>query len=71
MIRQSNAGLVLDFEGEAGVSGIKNMFNDFFSSYLKYIKSFDPLKVNKVVFDKYSARSVTEVLANKLNGLVI
>lgn len=69
-IKQSNAGVVLDFKGEDDLHGIKDKFNDFFQSYLNYLNSYDPKKVNKVVFDKFSARSVTEMLAKKLDELI-
>ena len=70
VIRQSGAGMVLDFDGEKDIAKIAEKFLDFFASFLIFIHEFNPNKVNHSLFEKYSANSVTEILVNKLNKLV-
>ena len=67
VIRESGAGLVLDFAGEKGLGKIENLFEEFFVAFLHFMEGFEPQQVNQSVFDAYSAKSVTEILVNQLN----
>ena len=63
VLQQSRAGLVLAFDGEAGVNAIENNFAAIFTQYLAFVQSFDPAQVNRQVFERYSAKCITAQLA--------
>ncbi len=67
VLRKSCAGIVLDFDGETDLASIENGFALAMDSYLKFIHQFDPLQINKILFETYSANSVTMQLAKLLN----
>lgn len=70
VIRKSRAGLVLDFDGELGLEKIKSDFNTTLKSYLIFANNFDPKQVDQTEFEKYSAYSVTGILAEALNKVM-
>jgi hypothetical protein len=67
VIRDSGAGLVLDFDGEKGVACIKNQFTVFFQNFVQFFESFNPAQVDLSTFEQYSAKNVTRQLALLLN----
>lgn len=67
VIRDSGAGIVLDFDGENGLQHISNQFVEHFKSFRPFVQSFQPSQVNMEVFDQYSARNVTKQLADLLD----
>ena len=67
VIRSSGAGLVLDFKGEEGISTISEQFAKSFSLFCDFENSFKPDLVNREIFEKYSAKNVTQQLAELLN----
>ncbi len=67
VLHLSNAGLLLSFDGEAGLHSVSTEFVPLFKSYLKLLRSFDKGKINKELFNPYSARAVTKELTNLLN----
>jgi hypothetical protein len=69
VIRASNAGLVLDFNGQDEVQNLESDFPDFFKSWTQFAQEFKPNMVDQTVFDMYSARSVTATLAALLNSI--
>lgn len=69
VIKTSNAGMVLDFDGENEVLKIGNNFPNFLTNFLLYIQKFDSNKVNLTKLHEYSANQVTKLLAEKLNCL--
>ena len=69
VLRKSGAGIVLDFDGEADLASIKNGFALALNTYLKFIHQFDPSQINKVLFETYSANSVTMQLSKLLNAV--
>ena len=69
VLRQSLAGMVLDFEGEQDLQTITNKFPGVMKEFMNWEKLFDPGKINKEHFNEYSARTVTEKLVNLLNKL--
>ncbi len=69
VIRQSGAGIVLDFNGESELEKIKNELNAAFENYLAFRKNYEATKMNVAEFDKYSAREVTSILVKYLNQI--
>jgi hypothetical protein len=67
VVRNSGAGLVLDFEGLEGLPLIQRHFCDVFQQFRKFRQEFNPDSVDQKVFELYSARSVTAVLARLLD----
>jgi len=71
MVRESGAGVVLDFNGESRVRMIENSFAQVFQDYLLFEKQFDPSKINSSLFEQYSAKSVTAQLTHLLDEALI
>jgi hypothetical protein len=69
VLRETHAGIVLDFPGEAGVAGISRQFPDVFRPFQAFRADFDPKNVDMRAFDQYSARQVTQTLADLLDRL--
>lgn len=69
VVRDANAGLVLDFNGEEQVKEIAGSFADSFRKYLQWLPDFDPAQTNKEIFEQYSARHITRSLARLLDEL--
>jgi hypothetical protein len=69
VLRNTHAGIVLDFPGEAGVAGISRQFPAIFRSFQAFRADFDPKNVDMRAFDQYSARQVTHTLADLLDRL--
>lgn len=67
VIRNANAGIVLDFEGEAGVPFIKDNFAIVFKQFLNYSQNFNAATVDKKIFEQYTAERITSQLAILLN----
>lgn len=70
VLRQTGAGRVLAFDGEAGLDTIEDTFADVFADYRAFAGSFRPADVDREAFDEYSARNVTRVLAEALDEAV-
>lgn len=66
VIIQSNGGSVLSFKGIDGLDTIKKDFADRFKKFRSFIVSFGPMQVDKNIFEQYTARAVTQQLANLL-----
>lgn len=71
VVRQSGAGMVLDFDGEGDVQRISKVFPDFYKNWLQFQKSFSPDKVNRTLFDQFSARNVTRQLAELFEKAIL
>jgi hypothetical protein len=71
VIRQSNAGLVLTFNGEQDVEKIGDEFGGLMYDFKKYAEFFDSEQVNKEAFEEYSAFSVTKKLAEALDRIIV
>lgn len=67
VIRESGAGLVLDFNGANDVEKIERTFTLFFEEARTFISSFDADLVKQDVFEQYSAKAVTKQLAQLLD----
>lgn len=70
VIVQSNAGLVLAFDGEKGLTDIKDQFAGCISDFKNILQSFKPENINMELFDQYSAKAVTRQLVLLLNEIV-
>lgn len=67
VIRKSNAGVVLDFNGEDEVFKVAENFNEFYQAFLQYLSGFHPEQVDMTVFNSFSAEAVTCTLAGLLD----
>lgn len=70
VLRSSNAGIVLGFDGEKELDHIEREFADVFKSWLDKQKVFSPSNVKRDVFEQYSAKSVTKKLVDLLNQVI-
>ncbi|MEP7144202.1 MAG: hypothetical protein ABI707_15065 [Ferruginibacter sp.] len=70
VITASNAGMVLAFEGEAGLQKIEDNFTGILTKFIDWVKLFDPADVNKEIFEKYSAKNITHTLSELINEAV-
>lgn len=67
VIRESNAGLVFDFNGELEIKKVSEGFSEFFMLWKKSQNDFDPSNVIVSEFEKYSAYTVTNELIKAIN----
>ncbi len=70
VIRNSGAGLVLDFDGQNGVESIRENFSEFFECFRQFFCSFQPTRIEQKEFEQYSAKNVTKQLATLLNAVL-
>lgn len=70
VIRDANAGMVLEFDGEEGVDTIQSNFMNYFKKFQQFCFLFQSIQVNQKVFQQYSAKNVTGKLANLLDEVV-
>ena len=71
VIRKSNSGVVLDFNGEAEIDKISTDFISVFQSFKIFKNSFVKEQINQSLFSEYSAFAVTEKLAVLLNKALV
>ena len=69
VIRDTAAGVVLDFNGEEDVQSIRHRFNAVFREYLSFMDQFSSANVSKELFEQFSARAVTAKLADLLENV--
>jgi hypothetical protein len=69
VLKESGAGIVIDFDGEKEINLVERNFPDVVKEYLDWIKIFNPNKINTKVFEQYSAESITKQLAELLNSI--
>lgn len=67
VLRQSNAAVVLDFAGEAGLDHIESQLETVLDRYHTFRQAFDPKQVRMDLFHAYSAEAVTQTLASLLD----
>lgn len=70
LIRSTNTGEVLAFDGEGDVRTISHNLIQSFRSFADYSKHYDAVQINTQAFEAYSAKAVTGILANALNKVV-
>ncbi|HRO41278.1 MAG TPA: hypothetical protein PL009_00485 [Flavipsychrobacter sp.] len=67
ILKFANVGVVLPFDGEAGLLIIEQTFMATWTQYQETLRLFTPQSVNMKSFEEYSARAVTKSLVNLLN----
>jgi hypothetical protein len=67
VIGDTNAGVVLRFDGEGDVDSISGGFNAAFREYVYFMDNFSSANVKKQLFGQFSARAVTAQLAGLLD----
>jgi hypothetical protein len=67
VLKESGAGIVLDFDGEEDVVSIEKKFPSYLRTYTEFLSHFNPDLINKKLFDQYSASAVTKELATLLD----
>jgi glycosyltransferase involved in cell wall biosynthesis len=70
VIRETGAGRVLDFSGPSDLETIDRSFSDEMAAFRQFAAAFEPSQVDRSTFEQYSARSVTETLAEALDSAV-
>jgi len=71
VLAESNAGLVLTFNGEDEISKVKRSFSDEFDRFWIWANTFDVSNVDLKEFEKYSAYNVTKLLAEAIDKAII
>jgi len=71
VIRQSGAGIVLDFDGEQGVNTISASLLSSYTAFIDFKNNYNYTNVDQEQFEKYSAKSVTAMLAKALNSALL
>ncbi len=67
VLRSTGAGKVISFDGENELDKIERAFVPTFTEFQAFATDFDPTQVDQAQFEKYSARSVTRILAEALD----
>ena len=70
VIIQSNAGIVLTFNGMEGLNQIHEDFSEKMMAFKNLLKSFKAEQINTTLFNQYSAHAVTQKLASLLKEAV-
>ncbi len=70
VIRNSNAGIVLDFNGVEFLNNISENLSNLFVEFVSFKNNFTPSQVNQTLFNEYSAFAVTKKLAALLNQAI-
>lgn len=70
VIRESGAGIVLEFNGENDVDIIFKHFSQSFDEFKNYLANYDFSNIDQKEFERYSAEKVTGILAANLNKVL-
>ena len=70
VLRVSNAGIVITMKGEEDLDTLSARFLEGLLEFENFRKTFDPNKINRAVFEQYSAKAVTKQLVEKLDQIV-
>jgi hypothetical protein len=70
VIRETGAGRVLDFDGVSDLQTIEDTFANEMRAFRSFAEKYDPAGIDRSAFSEYSARSVTETLAEGLDDAV-
>ncbi len=70
VLRASNAGIVITMKGEEDLDTLSARFLEGLREFENFRKTFDPSKINRAVFEQYSAKAVTAQLVEKLDSLM-
>jgi hypothetical protein len=69
VLNQSKAGMVLPFDGEAGLKSITSLFVPFFIAYKSWMPTYNSVDIDTKVFEQFSAYNITAQLALLLNDV--
>jgi hypothetical protein len=69
VLKETNAGQTLCFNGELGLNKIEDEFVVSFLEFMRFTMNFNPDQVNHTLFKEYSAKSVTKKLAQALDSV--
>ncbi len=67
VIKESNAGTMLTFDGENELDLIESNFEFSFKDFFKFFATFNSNQVNKELFSEYSAFAITKKLSTLLD----
>jgi hypothetical protein len=70
ILEDTHSGVVLAFMGEKELSKIRNEFLMKWQEFLIFLKEFKPEHINRQIFEDYSARSVTKILAKAIDDSI-
>jgi hypothetical protein len=70
VIKESGAGIVLEFDGENDTETIFKNFSQSFHEFKNYAANYNFSTVNQAEFGKYTAKEVTGILAANLNKVL-
>jgi len=68
VLKESGAGIVLEFDGNEGLQKIENDFPASMEDFKSFIKTYNKNTIRKELFDQYSAKNITQTLASLLNN---
>lgn len=70
VIRNSNAGIVLDFKNANEIASIDEIFHNSFEDYKKFVRTYDYHKVDQSPFRQYSAERITHTLGAAISRIL-
>lgn len=70
VIRNSAAGIVLDFEGGKDLEKVGNKFVEHWQAYIAFMNSYSYDKIDVSLFEKYSAEKITGTLVDTISKIV-
>jgi hypothetical protein len=71
ILRETNAGCVLAFNGAEGLPSVEEHFAEAFDKFRRFARTFSPTQVLRERVEIYSARSVAGRLADAFNEAVL
>jgi hypothetical protein len=69
VLNESNAGQIVLMDGEKDLDTLGERFIQQLNIYFSWAKTFNPQLVNKELFEQYSAKRVTEILAQAISQI--
>lgn len=66
VVNDSNAGLVLSFDGEAELAFIKSEFANAMQQFMLFLSCYDHMNINQNLFEQCSAKACTKKLSDLL-----
>lgn len=70
ILRNSKAGIVLNFSGELEVEKVNRCFASYFKQYLQYWGEYNYSNLDHKVFKMFSARELTGILAKQIDSII-
>ncbi|PIY08624.1 MAG: hypothetical protein COZ18_11300 [Flexibacter sp. CG_4_10_14_3_um_filter_32_15] len=70
VIKETNAGMVISFDGEKDTEKIYTTFESEFDEYIKFLNTYNFKEVNTESLEEYSAKKVTQTLVEALNKAI-